>query len=432
MRRKAEKGPRVQGPARGQVGAEAMVQVLLPMVTGLVATKQALQSWVYDAGLTALEEVFRADAERVAGKKGEHRPDRTRHHWGSTKTELPFGGRRITVSRPRVRTKAGQEVALPMVEHFRGVDPLQDRVVEQILLGVSTRGYGRSIDPPPERVRTRGTSKSAASRHLVDKTRLKVRDELGRRLNDVSLVALFLDGIEVGGRAVVVALGVTLDGTKVPLGLVLGSTENATLCTSLLQDLIERGLRIEERVLCVIDGGKGIRKALSDVLGDLAVVQRCQVHKKRNVREHLPEARKDYVGRAMSDAYASASADTARKRLRALASWLDSNGEQDAAASLREGMEDTLTVLKLGLTPTLRRTFATTNAIENMNGTIRRVTRNVKRWRNTGDMVRRWTGLGILSAEKRFRRVKGHRDLPVLVRALRSNRKTIDPSQQAA
>jgi transposase-like protein len=308
---------------------------------------------------------------------------------------------------------------------------LPERVVERILLGVSTRGYDRSVEAPPATVQRRGTSKSAASRNLVARTRQKLSQDFGRRLDSVDLIALMLDGIEVAKQTLVVALGVTTTGDKVPLGLEQGSTENAALCTTLLNGLIERGLKVSERILCVIDGGKGIRKALEDVFGDLAVIQRCTVHKRRNVREHLSPSHNAYVMSAMTEAYKSATADTARKRLRQLVSWLEANGEDAAAKSLREGMEETLTVIKLGLPERLRRSFSTTNMLENLNGSIRRVTRNVKRWRAT-DMRRRWVSLAISEASKRFRRIRGHRDLPILIRALRQQNTALDAKKEAA
>ena len=419
MKRKAENRQGTQG---GVVvpGVEKVRQLLLGMVAGMSAAKQDLMQWVQELGMAALQEVFEADALAIAGSKGEHRPDRTYHRWGRTGTELPFGGRRIRVERPRVRSKAGKEVQLPSVERFKAEDPLSERVVNQVLLGISTRGYEQSLEAPPPGVSSRGTSKSAASRHLVERMGSKMREYFSRRLEDVSPLVLMLDGIEVGQQTVVVALGISEDGTKQPLGLWQGSTENAAICTSLLQDLISRGLKLDGKVLCVIDGGKGIRKAIADVLGDLAVVQRCQIHKRRNLKDHLPKTARAYVDRTLREAYGSTSVDTARKRLRALLSWLESNGHEDAAGSLREGMEETLTVLKLNLSPSLRRSMATTNAIENTMGTIRRVSRNVKRWKG-GGMVRRWVAIGLVTAQKRFRRVKGHRELPALVAALRSN-----------
>lgn len=432
MTKRAEKQRGMQGKSATPLPVESLVQVLLPMVTGLVTARQDLMTWVHQRGLDALDEVFRGDAEALAGPKGKHREERTHHHWGSTRTELPFGGQRIIVERPRVRTTDGREARLATVETFRELDPLPERVVERILLGVSTRGYSRSVEAPPAKVPRRGTSKSAASRHLVERTRRKLRDDFGRSLDGVDLAALMIDGIEVAKQTLVVALGITTTGEKIPLGLEQGSTENATLCTLLLNGLIARGLRVTERTLCVIDGGKGVRKALDDVFGELALVQRCQVHKRRNVRDLLSPSHTAYVMSAMSDAYKSASADTARKRLRQLTSWLEANGEDAAASSLREGLEETLTVLKLGLPPTLRSSLSTTNAIENVNGTIRRVSRNVKRWRRTGDMRRRWVGLAMLDAAKHFHRIKGHRELPLLLRALRQHNTTLDAKQEAA
>ena len=416
MKRRTDKG------VGNQVGLSLVEQVgqrLVPLVAGITATKQGLLEWVHDFGLKALDELMRDDAARIVGEKGKHRADRTHHYWGRTRSELTFGGRRISVEKPRVRSKDGREEALPALEEFRDRDPLSERVLNQLLLGVSTRGYDASLEPRPSGVNARGSSKSSASRSFVTKTRQRLSASLERRLDDLDLIALLIDGIEVARQTVVVALGITNDGTKVPLGLTQGSTENAALCTSLLQGLLSRGLKVEDKLLCIIDGGKGIRKALGDVVGDRAVIQRCQVHKQRNLREHLPEERHGYVLSTMRDAYRAATADTARKKLRALVSWLETNGHEDAAASLREGLEETLTVVKLELPLTLRRSLATTNSIENLVSSIRRVTRNVKRWRG-GDMIRRWAGLGLFNAAKRFRRIKGYREMPKLVAALRT------------
>ena len=398
---------------------EQVGQRVLPLVAGIAATKQGLLEWVHAFGLRALDELMRDDAARIAGEKGKHQADRTHHYWGKTRSELTFGGRRISVEKPRVRSKDGREAALPALEEFRDRDPLSERVMNQLLLGVSTRGYDASLEPRPSGVNARGSSKSSASRSFVAKTRQRLSASLERRLDQLDLIALLIDGIEVARQTVVVALGITSDGTKVPLGLAQGSTENAALCTSLLQGLLSRGLSVEDKLLCIIDGGKGIRKALGDVFGDRAVIQRCQVHKQRNLREHLPEERHGYVLSTMREAYRATSADTARKKLRALVSWLESNGHEDAAGSLREGLEETLTVVKLDLPITLRRSLATTNSIENLVGSIRRVTRNVKRWRGA-DMIRRWASVGLFEAAKRFRRIKGYREMPKLVLALRT------------
>jgi transposase-like protein len=260
---------------------------------------------------------------------------------------------------------------------------------------------------------------------VVRRTRQRLHEHLTRRLEGLEVVALFLDGVVVAQQTVIVVLAITRDGTKVPLGLRLGSTENAVVCTELLQDLLARGLALDGRVLCVIDGGKGLRKALGDVLGDAAVIQRCQLHKGRNLDAVVPKSRQAYVRASLRRAYRAASAAAARRQLTGLAAWLERNGQADAAASLREGLEETLTVLKLGLPPGLRGFFATTNCIENLIGTLRHVTRNIKRWRD-GDMRRRWLGLGLLRAAERFRRIKRHRELDALVIALGASTTAVD------
>jgi transposase-like protein len=403
----------------------ATQQLMLPLLLAMDATKKGLLAFVQQMGMVVLSELLATEAAMIAGPKGKHVPERTHNHWGTTRTPLCFGGRNVSIERPRVRTRGkGKEVELPTIEALRESDPLSARVAEQIVVGVSTRGYERSLDPIEPELGGRGASKSNASRALIDVTTEKLAEFVSRKLDDVDLVAMFIDGIEFARHTVIVALGVTIDGTKVPLGLWGGSTENAALATALMQNLVERGLRVDDSMLFVIDGGKGLRKALRDVFGDRAIVQRCQVHKMRNVREHLPEARRAYVARQMRDAYASTTAATAKKKILQLASWLESNGEDSAAASLREGLDETLTVLRLNLPKTLCRTFSTTNAIENMNGCLRRVARNVKRWRDE-TMIRRWVALGVAEAQRGFRRVKGHAQMHTLVAALRP--KTTSP-----
>jgi transposase-like protein len=390
------------------------------MMLASEAIKKGLLAFVQQLGLLAFTSMLEAEAEQIAGPKGKHVEDRTHHHWGRASTPLPFGGRQVVVERPRVRRKGkgGGEVELPSVTMARETDPMPGHVAEQVVAGVSTRGYGRALEPVDESIETRGESKSQVSRVLIERTSDKLAEFIGRKLDELELAAMFIDGIEIAKHAVIIALGVLTDGTKVPLGIWCGSTENHVVATELLQNLIERGLRIDSPLLFVIDGGKGIRKALTDVFGDRAVVQRCQVHKTRNVIDHLPDERRMYVRRQMRDAYKSKSAKTAKALLGQLISWLEANGEDSAAASLREGLDETLTVLRLGLPTTLCRTFSTTNAIENMNGTLRRVLRNVKRWRGE-DMIKRWVALGVAEAERGFRRVKGHGQMNLLLAALR-------------
>src|SRR6266536_194124 len=414
MTKRTARGQRRQAENGAGPGLAPLVE---PMLAGMTTTRQHLLAWVHAQGLAALDELFREEAVALAGPKGRHQSERTHHHWGTAATELTFGGRRLQVRRPRVRQMAGGEATLPSVAAFRARDPLTARMMQQLLAGVSTRQYEASLEAPPSGRRSRGSSKSAVSRTVVRRTRQRLHEYLTRRLEGREVGALFMDGVVVAGQTVIVALAITRAGGKVPVGLRLGSTENAGLCTERLQDLLARGLTLEGRVLWVIDGGKGLRKALGDVFGDAAVIQRCHLHKARNLAALVPKARQAYVRARLRRAYRAASAAAARRQLTALATWLERNGHADAAASVREGLEETLTVLKLGLPPTLRRFFATTNCIENLIGTLRHVTRHIKRWRD-GDMRRRWIGLGLLRAAERFRRIKRHGELGVLVTAL--------------
>jgi putative transposase len=414
MTKRTERGQRRQ--AENGAGP-TLAHLVEPMLAGMSTTRQHLLAWVHAHGLAALDELFRAEAVALAGPKGRHQPQRTHHHWGTAGTELTFGGRRVQVRRPRVRPLIGGEATLPSVAAFRDRDPLTARMMQQLLAGVSMRDYDGSLGARPSERPTRGSSKSAVSRAVVRRTRQRLQEYLARRLDGLEMMALFMDGVVVAQQTVIVVLGITRDGGKVPLGLRLGSTENAVVCTELLQDLLARGLTLDGRVLWVIDGGKGLRKALGNVFGDAAIIQRCQLHKARNLDALVPQARQPYVRASLRRAYRAPSAAAARRQLTALATWLARNGHADAAASLREGLEETLTVLKLELPPTLRRFFATTNCIENLIGTVRHVTRNIKRWRD-GDMRRRWIGLGLLRAAERFRRIKRHGELDALVTAL--------------
>ena len=389
MTKRTERGQRRQAENEAGPGLAHLVE---PMLAGMTTTRQHLLAWVHAQGLAALDELFRAEAVALAGPKGRHQPQRTHHHWGTAATELTFGGRRVQVHRPRVRQTAGGEATLPSVAAFRDRDPLTARMMQQLLAGVSMRHYEGSLEARPSGRSTRGSSKSAVSRAVVRRTRQRLHEHLARRLDGLDVVALFMDGVVVAQQTVIVVLGITRAGGKVPLGLRLGSTENAVICAELLQ-------------------------ALGDVFGDAAVIQRCPLHKARNLDALVPKARQAYVRASLRRAYRAASAAAARGPLTALATWLDRNGHADGAASVREGLEETLTVLKLGLPPTRRRFFATTNCIENLIGTLRHVARNIKRWRD-GDMRRRWIGLGLLRAAERFRRIKRHGELGVLVTAL--------------
>lgn len=431
MKKRAAEKIRKQGA--GSVSPSfALQQIALPMMLASEAIKNGLLAFVQQIGMLAFRELLEAEAAQLAGPKGKHAPGRTCHHWGTAPTTLPFGGRHAVIERPRVRTKGkgGKEVELPSVAAAKETDPMPARVAEQVVVGVSTRGYERGLEPVDESIETRGESKSNVSRKLIERTADQLADFADRDLSELRIVAMFIDGIVIGEHSVLIALGVTDDGTKVPLALRCGAKENKVAAEGLVKSLTDRGLRVDAPILFVIDGGAAIRRALG-AFGTHAIVQRCQVHKMRNVCDELPKERQAHVRRQMRDAYKSRSARTAKAMLGQLGAWLEANGEDSAAASLREGLDETLTVLRLGLSKTLGRTFSTTNAIENMNGTIRRVIRNVKRWQKE-EMIRRWAALGIAEAQRGFRRVKGHAQMASLLAALRAAVPGVEPGKAAA
>jgi transposase-like protein len=362
-----------------------------------------------------LHELLELEVDEIVGPKGKWNPERTAVRHGHEDGEVTLGGRRVAVKRPRVRTADGEsEVSLETYEHFAGRDPLGRLALERILAGVSTRKYRRVQDPVGEAAaaRERSTSKSSVSRAFVDRTREALWHLMSRQLADLRLAVVMLDGIEIKGRTNVVALGITTDGDKLALGLWSGSTENATVTSALLSDLVSRGLDIEQGMLFVIDGSKALRKAIRQVFGDDVPVQRCVRHKERNVLELLPERDRQPIKRRLVQAWQETDHAAALDQLRRLAVELD-HEHPGAAASLREGMEETLTVTRLGITGKLKRTLQSTNPCESMIGTVRAIQRNVKNW-SSGEMCLRWTAAGMLEAETRFRKVEGYRGLAQL------------------
>ncbi len=370
-------------------------------------------------GLGVLAELMEEEVTEVVGPRGRHDPGRGAVRHGHQAGEVTLGGRRMGVERPRVRAVDGSgEVALEVYQHFADRDPLSRIVLERMLAGVSCRRYGRTQEHLGDNLEAeaRGVSKSAISRTFIERTRQALGELMARRLDDVRLAVLMLDGIDLKGRTNIVALGITSEGVKIPLGLWAGSTENATVATALLADLIERGLDTTQGVLCVIDGSKALRKAIRDVLGEHAPVQRCIRHKERNVLGHLPERDRPGVRRRLRAAWADTDYDRALARLEQLAGEL-ARTHPGAAASLREGMAETLTLTRLRITGSLTRTLASTNPIESMIECVRRTARNVKRW-SSGEMALRWTAAGMLEAEGQFRKIIGYRQLAKLAVAI--------------
>jgi putative transposase len=389
--------------------------------------RRNLYEFVVQQGMMALDTMLEQDLDLLCGPKyargGEHEALR----WGTTEGRLVMGGRRIKARRPRAR-KDGREVVLPTWAEFADEDPLDQRSMQQMVVGVSTRNYERSLEELPDELEPHGASKSATSRRFVEMTEEKLQEWLNSDLSQLKLVAVIIDGIAVGEQAVVLALGIDENGQKHPLGLWQGATENADLCQGLLNNLVERGLDSQQTYLFIIDGSKALRKAIKVIFGPRGIVQRCQEHKLRNVLGHLPKSLHPSVNKTMRDAYRGASKATARKRLMNLVNQLESD-HPDAAESLREGLDETITLKDWKLPTSLERTLSTTNSIENLNGTIRRVSRNVKRWRD-GTMIRRWVAVGVFEARRTFRRLRGHAGITALAQALRSPEQTTRIDQE--
>jgi transposase-like protein len=378
------------------------------------AAREGLLALSVATGLGVLAELLEEEVDDVVGPKHVRNADRVAVRHGHEDGEVTLGGRRVAVRRPRARTVEGErEVPLGTYAHFADRDPLTRVVLEQMLAGVSTRRFARTREPVGEDVlgAERSTSKSAVSREFVGRTRQHLQALMSRSLADIRLAALMLDGIELKGRCCVVALGVTTDGIKVPLGLWDGSTENKTVAAHLLSDLVHRGLDVEQGVLVVIDGSKALRAAVREVFGPVPV-QRCVRHKERGVLDHLPERDRPVVKARLRRAWASDDHALALDGLRVLASELE-RSHPGAAASLREGLEETLTLTRLGIRGRLKKTLQSTNPIESMIEIVRRTSRNVKRWQS-GDMCLRWTAAGMLEAELQFRKIIGYSDLAKL------------------
>lgn len=393
------------------------------------AAKEGLLALSVGVGLAVVHELFEAEVTRLAGPKGKHHPERRAYRHGQEARQVTLGGRRVQVDKPRVRSVNDEEVELRTFRAFAARDLLSAAALERMLAGLSTRRYPAGLEPVGE-VEPLATSKSAVSRRFVQGTEQKLAELFGRDLSQLDLLAIFIDGILIADHCVVVALGVDSEGRKQPLGLWEGSTENKTVCNALLANLIDRGLDPEQPRLFVIDGGKAIRAAVGSTFGKHAVIQRCRAHKRRNVLDHLPQSERTFIGRKLDQAWKETNADRAEAQLRALAKHLEVK-HPGAAASLLEGLEETLTVTRLGLSPSLLRTFKSTNPVESMISVGRTVARNVKRWRD-GKMVLRWTAAGLLEAEKQFRRVNGYREMPILRRALEQHHQGLASTRKIA
>lgn len=394
-------------------GRELEVRLPLPLVEVWEELQAEVERLSGEAGLAILRGLLEDEVTQRVGPR--HRPDPVtgNRRWGQQPGYVVFGGQKVALDRPRVRTRRGAEVELTSYRRLQQDGRMQRAVAEKIVCGLSTRQYRRAVGAVLEGY---GIEKSSVSRHFVRATAQQLQQLCERRLEGLGLVALLIDGLECAGQTLVVALGVDAEGKKHVLGLWQGATENTTVVKALLEDLVERGLDRSRRFLVVIDGAKALRAAVDRVFGAETQVQRCQLHKRRNVREPLPEHARADVDRRLRNAYAMTSYAEAKTALERIWRQL-CEVNPSAARSLEEGMEETLTLHRLGVAPILRRSLSSTNLIESCLSTVRHVARNVKRWRG-GTHLARWVATGLLEAERKSRRVKGYRELAELARKL--------------
>src|SRR5215469_17754553 len=389
------------------------VQMVLPLAEMVGWLRKGVSELVRQAGLQLMDLVMQAEVEELVGKRSQRQPERAANRWGSERGYCVVMGQKVPIQRPRVRTTDEQEVRLGSYEMFHRGEPLTETVWEKLMLGLSTRKYGQAVR---EFTEAYGLEKSAVSEHFIEASRTKLKQMMERRLDKTRLCALMIDATPFEGQQMVAALGIAQDGKKMILGIRQGATENATVVGELLGDLIQRGLDFTEPRLYVLDGGKTLTAAVRKHAGESAAIQRCQVHKRRNVLDHLTDEQKPAVAKKLNAAYALEDYAAAKQALNQLhRDLMDLN--PSAARSLADGMEETLTVHRLHLPMQLRKTLASTNVIESAFSIVETVCRNVKRWHG-GDQRERWVGSGLLVAQQQFRKIIGHKQIPALIKEL--------------
>jgi len=403
---------------------KARFQMVLPISPLLSEVAGAIEQTASQAGLLMMKALIDEEVEQIAGRRYGHQADRQATRWGHEEGHVIFCGRKVGVEQPRVRTVDGREVPLQRYQAFAHPQRMQESVSQRILRRVSTRDYAGALDEVCEGY---GIEKSSVSRQWKAASSKQLKQMLERPLGDLDLCVLLLDGKEFHDFTLIVALGVDREGRKHVLGLWPGATENSDVCGALLDDLIARGLSKDKPYLCLLDGSKALKKAVTSRFGVKTLIQRCRVHKKRNIQKYLPKQYHRMLSLKLQVAWGMTEYDKAYKELRKVHDWLASINHA-AADSLEEGFEETLTINRLNLPPQLRRLLSSTNMIESCFSRAGDLCRNVKRWRD-GNMAERWAGTVLLEAEKRFNRVQGYRQLPLLINALQA---ALDKKEAAA
>ena len=392
------------------------------------AIKDGLLAFASATGLVVMHQMLEAELTERLGPKHAHIPGRKGNRHGSTTGSVVMGGRKVSATRPRGRSTDGTEIALDTWAAFSSDDLLDQVVLERMLAGVATRRHADVAEPIGEGLEARSSamSRSAVSRRFVRATRHALDELMARELSDLVATVLMIDGIMVAGQCCVAALVITSEGRKVPVGLWLGDTENKTVVTALLADLSARGFSAEGGLLVVIDGAKALAAGVRKVFGEQILIQRCTLHKRRDVTGYLGKETAGRIDRRLGHAFGHPDPVTGLARAKAIAAELGRD-HPDAAASLREGLDEMFTVRRLGVEGRLARTLTTTNPIESMISIARTTMGHVKRWRD-GSMKKRWMAAGMLEAERSFRRVKGCGEMPVLVAALRRHAAGLPPA----
>ena len=389
------------------------IQMMLPMSEIVGLLQQGVGHLLREAGLALMRLVMEEEVRHLAGERHQQQEGRRAHRWGQEDGYCVIDGQKVPIRKARLRTKEKREQRLGSYELFQQNGPLEQGVWDKMMRGLSTRNYGAVVK---DFSNAYGIEKSAVSGNFIEASREKVKQLMERPLGELRLCALLIDGTPFKDRQMIVALGIGCDGRKMVLGLREGATENATVVGALLTDLLERGLDFSTPRLYVLDGSKALHTAVRRHAGQAAFIQRCQVHKKRNVVDHLPEEHKADVRRKLQNAYAMGGYEDAKRALERLHHEL-MHLNPSAARSLEEGLEETLTVHKLRVPDQLRRTLSCTNVIESAFSIVETVCRNVKRWQG-GDQIERWVGSGLLVAEQQFRKVIGFRHIPLLLSSM--------------
>lgn len=395
------------------------IQMILPMADIVGLLQEGVGNLLRQAGLELMHLVMEEEVKALAGERHEQHRQRRAHRWGKEEGYCVVDGQKVPMKRTRLRSTSPdgghREQRLGSYEMFQRSGPMQQGVWDKMMRGLSTRNYGAVVKDFQDAY---GVEKSAVSENFIEASREKVKQLMERPLGQLRLCAVLIDGTPFKDRMMIAALGIGCDGRKTVLGIREGATENMAVVSSLLSELVERGLDFSTPRMYILDGGKALHAAVRKHAGEAAFIQRCQVHKKRNVVDHLPDEHKAEVRRKLQNAYAMADYAEAKRALDRLhRELMDLN--PSAARSLEEGMEETLTVHKLRVPDQLRRTLCCTNVIESAFSIVETVCRNVKRWRD-GDHVERWVGSGLLVAERQFRKVIGHKQIPLLLSSLAS------------